>query len=349
MKRLFAALLALLLLISFAGCKKSQPAATDAVKATKTKADKTADDSVSETDSKEKQLKVAMLLPGTINDGGWNAMAYAALKAAEEKFSAQIAYTENVGQNDQRRVARQYADQEYTVIIGHGFEFGDALTEVADEYPDTYFLGLRVKNGKNLGSMEYAYGETGALAGVLIGMSPDIQKVGVVMALENPTGMQEMINSEITAKKYNPDIEFVYSYTGDWNDIAKAKEAAITLLNQGADLILSELSGPFEAMVQAVQEHNKKFYVVSFDGYDLDPERILGSSVHDATKATLAAIQLILDGEFEGDIYGFGLADNVMSMGRYGPSVTPEMEAEVEKIKKEIIDGTYELEILLDD
>jgi basic membrane protein A len=299
----------------------------------------------------KENLKIAMLLPGVINDGGWNAMAHAALMAAKEEYGAEVNFTENVSQNDQLRIARQYAEEGYNVIIGHGFEFGDSLTEAADEYPDIYFLnyGGGVKNGANLGSVQYAYGECGALAGVLIGMHPDIKKVGVIMAFDNPTGKQEMVNAEKTAKEYNPDVEFTYSFTGDWNDIAKAKEQATTALNQGADLILSDLSGPFDGMIQAVQEADKMFYVVTFDGYDKDPEHILGSSVHDATKATLAAIQLVLDGDFEGDIFRFGIKSGVMSMGKYGPSVTPEMEEEVEKLKEKIVAGEYELEILLED
>ena len=295
-------------------------------------------------------FKIAMMLPGVINDGGWNAMAYAALQEAEKEFDADVSYTENVTQNDQVRIARQYVDQGYDVIIGHGFEFGDSLTQVADEFPDTYFInyGGGVSNGKNLGSVQYAYGECGALAGVLIGMSDNISKVSVLMAMENPTGMQEMKNTEITAKKYNPDLEFSYSFTGDWNDISLAKEAALASLANGADIVISDLSGPIDGIVQACQEYDAMYYVVTFDGYDKDPSLVLGSSVHDATKATLASLQMVLDDEFTGEIYPFGIESGVMYMGKFGPTVTDEMADEVAKVQAEIVAGEYELEILLD-
>ncbi|MEL7608269.1 MAG: BMP family protein [Bacillota bacterium] len=339
MKKIIGILLVLAMALSMVACAQTTTPSESPVATTPPAAATEAPTAAPE------KLKIAMVLPGVINDGGWNAMAYAALMEAQKTFDAEVAYTENVTQNDQVRVERQYAEQGYKIIIGHGFEFGDSLTEVAAEYPDQYFInyGGGVENGKNLCSVQYAYGETGALAGVLIGMSKDITKVGVIMAMENPTGMQEMKNTEATAKKYNPDVEFTYSFTGDWNDIAKAKEAATAALANGAQLILSDLSGPFDGMVQACQEYKAKFYVVTFDGYEKDPTLILGSSVHDATKATLAAIQVILDGKFDGKTFAFGIKDGVMSVGKFGPSVTDEMKAEVAKVQQEIVDGKYEL------
>lgn len=344
LKKLVSIVLVLALAVAFAACgEKETPPAT-----TPTPGAPAAPTPTPEEPGME--LKIAMLLPGVINDGGWNTMAYTALKEAETTFNAKIAYTELVTQNDQVKIARQYVAEGYNVIIGHGYEFGDALTEVAAEYPDVYFInyGGDVKNGKNLASVQYAYGETGALLGVLVGKSEGITKVGLISAFDNPTGRQEMKNIEITAQKYNPDIEFVYSYTGNWDDIGKAKEAATALLAQGCQVIGTDLSGPIDAIIQAVKEKDAKFMAITLDGYEKGPENCLGSAVHDATKATLAALQHIVDGDFEGTVYAFGIKDGVMFLGTYGPSVTEEMKAEVEKIKAEIVAGTYKLEIFVE-
>jgi basic membrane protein A len=295
------------------------------------------------------QLRVAMLLPGAINDGGWNTQAYNALLEVKNVLGADIAYTENVKQNDQVQILRQYATRGYNVMIGHGFEFGDALIQVGEEFPDKYFVnyGGQAQNGKNVGSISYAYGQTGALMGVLIGMHKDVNKVGVVMAFEQATSQQEIFNIERHAKKYNPDIQFAYSYTGDWDDIAKGKEAAIALLNNGCQVIINELSGPTGAIVQAVQERNAKFVEITFDAYDLCPDNIISSTVYSANQATIAALKEIQAGTFKGIIYQFGLTDEAIFLGRYGPSVTEEMKAEVEKVRQDIKNGKGDLLILI--
>ena len=346
MKKTFALVLALVMVFALAACGGAAAPASTAPASTAPAS--TAPDT-SATEAGVSDLRVATLLTGPINDGGWNTMAYNALKAAESDLGAEIAYTENVALNDQVQLLRQYVAQDYNVIIGHGYEFGDALLQVGEEFPEVYFLnyGGAISNGSNVGSIGYAYGETGALMGVLIGMHEDITKVGVVHAFENPTGHQESFNVEEFAKKYNPDIEFVYSYTGDWDDVAKAKEAAQAHFDNGCQAIVSDMSGPAAGMIQAVEENDGYYVELTFDALSMSPEHVISSAIHDATMATLAALELVRNGEFSGETYYFGLEDGVMSVGDYGPSVTDEMKAEVEKVKAEIIAGEAELIILL--
>src|SRR5690554_2645959 len=52
-----------------------------------------------ETETSEK-LRVALILPGTYNDSGWNASAYEGLQAIESKFGAEINVAEMVPQSD---------------------------------------------------------------------------------------------------------------------------------------------------------------------------------------------------------------------------------------------------------
>lgn len=351
MKKTLALALVLVLVFALAACggAASSAAPAPSAPAASTAAEPDASTADASTATAAADLRIAMLLPGPINDGGWNTMAYEALKEAEATLGAEIAYTENVTQNDQVQLLRQYASKDYNVLIGHGFEFGDALTQVGEEFPDKYFInyGGAISNGANVGSISYAYGETGALMGVLVGMEEGVTKVGVIHAFENPTGLQETKNVEKYALMYNPDIEFSYSYTGDWDDIAKAKEAAVALLNNGCQVIVSDMSGPAGAIIQAVQDADARYVELTFDAYDMCPENIISSGVHDATAATIAALELVQSGEFKGEVYSFGLESGVMSVGKFGPSVTPEAIAEMEKVKQELIDGTAELEILI--
>ncbi len=344
--KLFAVLLAVTLLASLLAACGGSASSSSAAPAAPSAASSAAASSAPAESTPAGGLKVAMLLPGAINDGGWNTMAYTALTEAEKQLSAEIAYTENVKQNDQVQLLRQYATQGYNVIIGHGYEFKDALLQVGEEFPDVNFLNFGstdTNNDVNVGSISYAYGETGALMGVLIGMQPDVTKVGVVHAFENPTGLTETKNVERFAKMYNPDIEFTYSYTQNWDDINLAKEAATALLNNGAQVIVSDMSGPADAMLQAVKEKDAMYVEVTFDALSLAPENVLSSAVHDATKATLEALKDIEAGNFKGQVYEFGIEEGVMSVGEFGPMVTDEQKAEVEKIQAEIIAGTANL------
>ncbi len=350
MKKALALILALMLAFSLAACGGST-SSSEAVssEAASTEASSEATESTGAEESgtvDASSLRVAMLLPGPINDGGWNTMAYTALQEAETQLGAEIAYTENVTPNDQVKLLQQYASQGYNVVIGHGYEFKDSLLQVGEEYPDVAFLNFGsadTENGVNVGSISYAYGQTGALMGVLAGQLEGVTKVGVIHAFENPTGETESKNVEHFAKKYNPDIEFTYSYTQDWDDINKGKEAAVALLNNGCQLIVTDMSGPTDAILQAVGDAGAQFIEITFDASSLAPDLVVCSAVHDATKATLEALKAVQAGEFSGGVMSFGIEEGVMSVGTYGPMVTDEMKAEVEKVQAEIVAGTADL------
>ena len=90
--------------------------------------------------SSDDGLKVALMLNGTINDASWNQSAYEGLKKMESELGATIAYTENIKQNDKVQIMREYAKQGFDYIIGHGYDYEDAIVEVSKEFPDVKFV-----------------------------------------------------------------------------------------------------------------------------------------------------------------------------------------------------------------
>ena len=76
-------------------------------------------------DSAEDTLKIACMLPGPANDGGWNTLMYNSLKHQESVYGAEIAYTERTPASDYEEIYRGYAEAGFDIIFGHGFEFGE--------------------------------------------------------------------------------------------------------------------------------------------------------------------------------------------------------------------------------
>ena len=52
------------------------------------------------------KFKVAMLLPGSISDAGWNALAYEGLKEIEKQLGAEISHAETRTPTDQEEQFR---------------------------------------------------------------------------------------------------------------------------------------------------------------------------------------------------------------------------------------------------
>lgn len=292
----------------------------------------------------EDVIKVALLMSGPITDGGWNTNAYNALVEAGEKFGIETAYTENVKVNDQITLMRQYATKGFDLIIGNGFQYEDAATQVASEFPDSCFwvFGGTV-TGENLASSQYWMGQTGYPIGALMGMRTKSGKIGFVIGSEDPTTMSEMRNMEAAAKLYNPNTTCTFSFTGDWADIQKAKEAAYALISDGCDVIVSCLDAATTGVIEACVEKDVWIVNVTNDAYDQAPDNILTSAVQDGKIAMLQVIKTFVDGNFEGKVYRFGMNEGVMYIGTYGNTVTDEEKAEVEALVEKVKTGEIEL------
>ncbi|MDE0389268.1 MAG: BMP family ABC transporter substrate-binding protein, partial [Rhodospirillales bacterium] len=77
----------------------------------------------------EGEPKIAMLQLGTVNDGGWSeALEYARVKT-EEALGVEIAYTENIPEDNSEilRAIDLYVSRGHNIIIGTSWGYGDAF------------------------------------------------------------------------------------------------------------------------------------------------------------------------------------------------------------------------------
>ena len=78
--------------------------------------------------------------------------------------------------------------------------------------------------------------------------------------------------SSATARKYiNPNIKYFESYTGDFDDVAKSKEATLAAIAQGADIHYHILNLGLRGMEQAAREKNTHIIGSYTDRCGTDP------------------------------------------------------------------------------
>ena len=211
-----------------------------------------------------KEFKVALLLPGSVADGGWNTLAFEGLQSLD-KGVYKTAYSESVPQATMEQIIRGYADDNYDLIIGHSYEYGSSFSEIGPDYPKTKFFASTFKPGEkapanvefvDMDYLQAAYG-AGALAALI---SDKGGAVGTVGGGDNPT-QQAMAKAFVAgAEKTRPGIKGLAVVTGDYNNAAKGREAATTMIGNGADVIwhtadvtgLGAMQGAAAAKVKAI-------------------------------------------------------------------------------------------------
>jgi len=286
------------------------------------------------------KLKVAAALPGIITDKGWNQAAFEALKQLEKDVGAQIAYTERVSQADQTEVMSDYARRGFNLVFGHGGEFDSAGKQVAQRFPKTkVVITAGTVTGPNLASAQVNVFQMGYLSGTVAGLMTKSNKIAVIVAQKFKQTDEMVLGYTEGAKAVNPKIGVFSSYTGDWNDVAKAKEAAIAHIAKGADIVWPILDHALLGVFDAVKE--RKVFALGFTGDQLDlaPQSILTSGLQKIGVAMLEMAKIVAAGKLEPKVYVFGLEVNATGVGRYNPIVPQSVKDKVEEVKKMFLAG----------
>jgi len=228
----------------------------------------------------EEKTKVALMVPGVINDQSWNQFGYEGLKRAEEEVGIEIAYSEEVSQDEQIEVIRNYIAEGYDMIIGHGGEYEDSLATVAKEHPDIQF-GVTDGAARTSNTVGYtlSFRQMGYLAGILACNMTKSNHVAYVVGeiLECTDDGAE--GFKLGVETCGKDIEITYIATGSWSDVAKAREAGLALIAAGADVLWHMLDTADAGYISAAEDEGVWAIGLYRDSSSLGPKSVIGSTL----------------------------------------------------------------------
>jgi basic membrane protein A len=304
--------------------------------------------------SGQQPFRVALIMSGSTTDHGWNQGAYEALKAVAKKLGlsdSQIAFKEQATSADsQLESLRAFASRGYNVVIGHGEEYEQPALRIAPEFPKTLFVissGSQV--APNVTPIVFKLEDGAYLEGMLAaGMS----KSGIIGAVgADPIGPVKSVFSAyaLGAKAISPQINVLQPlYTNDWDDVGKAKQATLSLIGRGADVIIQDLDNAAQGVFNAVEQSNRPGHPVYALGTNSDqngnaPDVILASAPIDLYPAFLNIIQAAKEGTFKPNATPYGLKSGVIGFV-YNPKLEPKipeaLKQKIDAAKQKIIDGT---------
>jgi basic membrane protein A len=292
-----------------------------------------------------KTIKVALLLSGPANDGGWNAVAVAGLKAAEKKYGIETAYTEHVTVADSESAFTEYAAQGYDLVIGHGFQYGDPAVRVGKRFPKSKFVAIEGNaSSDNAASFRIACEEAGYLMGILAASMTKTGVIGMVGGVEQPSIVKVVEAYKLGAKAYKADVKVLESYVGTFTDVAKGKEAAMAMIDQKAD-VLSHIAN--QAGTGVIKAAESKGLMATGDSWDqsvIAPKTIICSTVYNVPTLVVNIVKQVKEGTFKGGIYDQGMMEGVVDIAPYHGFESKIPQAAKDKIaelKKKLTDGSF--------
>ncbi len=304
----------------------------------------TSTDSTPETTSSG--LKVAMVLTGSHEDESWSQGGYEGLMKIKEEYSAEVDFTDYVSDEDAEAVLRQYADQDYDLIIAHSGSFVEPSEIVASEFPRTKFAVVTTYGGnnKNLGAVAFRSGEVGYLTGALAALSTTTQKVGYIVGNDYPVYQEEETLFRRGVTETDADVEVFTEFLGTWTEGEVAIDVVRNMLDQGVDVIAINADEAGIAAIEVLTEHPEvKIIGWTNDQYELAPDQILTSVLQDIPSLVLNSATLMQQGRWEGKLYKFGLQEKIYDFAPFRDSVSPEIENEFNQLKAQVVSGEIDI------
>jgi basic membrane protein A len=347
--RLFAVLVLAALLVVGCGAPAAEtPAEEPAAEQPAAEEPAAEEPAAEEPAAEEAPLKVALVLPGSIADQGYNAAAYAGLQTIEAEFGAEIAYAEMVPIAEYEETFRNYAAEGYDIVIGHGFEFGDPIEIVAPEYPDTAFLVVNgIVSGDNYASLLHQNHQTAFVCGYIAARMSQTGKLGAIGGFAYSVIVQQLEAYRLGAEYVNSDIEVNIAYLDSWDDSALGKEAARAQISAGADCIFHVADAAGLGVIQACDEEGVWAIGFTYDQNELAPDTVITSTIIDYGEMLAQAVSQIVDGTFEfNTVHPYGLETGVIAVAPYHGLVPDDIAAEAEEIQQKIISGEIEVPLI---
>lgn len=285
----------------------------------------------------DSSFKAAMVMPGSITDQSWNQQGYEAIMRAKEVLGIEVAYSEKVAQPDQLEAMSDYGRRGYNVVFGHGGEWVDAAKRAAKRNKDTLFV---VTNGfvkdQGVASLTFNFKQFGYTLGFLAGKMSEKPKTGYISGqkIQIATDLEDGYKKGFAS--VHPDAEFLVTYTNEWDDVAKGKEAALNQLDQDIEVVFSLLDNAQIGVLQAAQEKGAWAFGVWQDVYENWPDTALQSAVMDFRVAIVDFLKDAMEGKVSNEVYQVEIGTDAGTLGTYHPSIPKEVVEETEEVIRKL-------------
>ena len=294
---------------------------------------------------KTEKLKVAFIYVGPVGDAGWTKSHDDGRKYLEQQLGDKVEtkYLESVPEGaDAERVLTELCEKGYKVIFATSFGYMDPIIKVAQKYPDVIFLHCSgYKTAPNVGTYFGRMYQARYLSGIIAGKMTKKNLIGYVAAHPIPEVVR-MINAfTLGVRSVNPDAKVKVVWTNTWYDPAKEKEAAVSLIQSGADLIAQHQDTP--GPQQAAEEAGIYSIGYNTDMSKFAPKANLTSPVWNWGPYYVKTVQDILDGKWKSEQYWGPMADGIVDLAPISNTVPADVKKLVDDKKQEILSGKWDV------
>jgi len=282
--------------------------------------------------------RVAFVYIGPPGDGGYTFQHDQGRKYLEQKLGIKADTVENVPEGpDAEHVIAELA-QSHDVVFTTSFGYMDYTISVAKKFPKVKFLHCSgYKTAANVGTYFGKNFEGSYLAGITAGKVTKKNFIGYVGAFPIPEVIYNINAFTLGVQSVNPKAKISVVWSNTWFDPTTERQAAVSLLDKGADVLMAYQDSP--ATLQAAAERGAFAGGNDSDMTRYAPKSYLTNAVWNWGPYYVKAVTAVKNGTWTNEQYLGSLADGTVSLAPLGPSVPADVKKLVETAKDQLLKG----------
>ena len=286
-------------------------------------------------------LQACFVYVSPVGQAGWTYQHEQGRQAMDQALAPQVRsrFVEAVPEGpDSERVMRDLAASGCGLVVATSFGYLEPALRVAAEFPQVKFLHAGgYKRAPNLATYNARYYEARWLAGWLAGQRSRTGVAGYVAGFPVPEVVQGVNAFTLGMRAANPRAEVRVVWLNAWFDPPREREAALTLLNQGADVLTNHSGSP--AVAQVAEEKGAALLAYQSDMARFAPHAQLAAVTHHWGGYYTRVARELLAGRWTAQPVWGGMKDGLVQLSALHPSLPVPLKAELARRRQAIESG----------
>ncbi|MCX5598069.1 BMP family ABC transporter substrate-binding protein [Streptomyces phaeochromogenes] len=260
-----------------------------------------------------------LVTPDPVGQNEFLKLAVDGVKAAAKAHDGTQKVYQSSDTASQQQNVQAAVDTSPDVIVLVGFEFADVVAQQAEAHPEQQFLVIdacTTKTFKNVSCAVFREHEGVYLAGAEAGLLSRSGKVGAVDVLDTPQFRRYSdpfaAGAKEVAAKTSASTRFVGGQS-PFDDSARAKEQANSLLAKGADQIMAAAAAGNYGVFEAAKAKGAYAYGVDVNQCTAAPGTVVDNVIKKTDVAVREGVEQVLAGK-GGKTISYGLKEGGISL-----------------------------------
>jgi len=195
------------------------------------------------------------------------------------------------------------------------------------------------KSAENMRTYDSRTYEGAYMAGVIAGKMTKSNTLGVVASIPIPEVIRNINSFTLGAQSVNPKVKTKVVWVNKWFDPPKESEAATSLINQGADVLMQNTDSA--AVLQTAEKMGKFAFGWDSDMSKFGPGSHLASAVINWAPYYKKATKDVLENTWKSEGVWWGVKEGAIDLVSISDKIPEDTRKKVDEIKEGLKSGAF--------